>query len=89
MTEVQIAVLVGFVVSLALQLLKRWWPGLDTSEAVTKQVTACVMAAVGVLIAAHWQFSGAVGWQMLVAAVAALATHKALLAQGSTAPLGG
>jgi len=81
MEQAQLAIVVGFVVSLALQLAKRWWPKLDATDALTKQITAVVLAAVAVLAAAHWQLDKQTLWQAVVAAVSALGTHKALLAQ--------
>lgn len=79
MSEVQIAVVLGFAVSMGLQLLKRVWPGLDCSEAIIKQIVVVLLAGGAVLAAAHWQINLDVAWQAVLAAVAALATHKALL----------
>ena len=79
MTEAQLALVVGFVVSLAIQIVKRWWPGLDCSEALTKQVSAVVLSAVVVLAAAQWHLTAEVGWSMALAAISALGTHRALL----------
>ena len=79
MEQDELAVVLGFVVSLVLQLLKRMWTGLDTSEAIVKQIVAVLLAAISVFAAAGWQFTGAVAWQAALAAIAALATHKALL----------
>ena len=79
MYDVQLAVVLGFAVSLGLQMLKRIWPGLDCSEALTKQIVAVLLAGGAVLAAAHWQLNLDVAWQAVLAAVAALATHKALL----------
>jgi len=79
MEQAELAVVLGFVVSLVLQLLKRMWTGLDTSEAIVKQIVAVLLAAISVFAAAGWQFTGAVAWQAALAAISALATHKALL----------
>ena len=84
MEQAQLAVIVGFAVSIVLQLLKRVWEDLDCSEAVVKQITAVALAALAVLIAAQWQFDTQVLWQMVVAAITALGTHKALLKQPET-----
>jgi len=79
MQAVELAVVLGFAVSLGLQLLKRIWPSLDTSEALTKQIVVVLLAGGAVLAAAHWQINLDVAWQAVLAAVAALATHKTLL----------
>ena len=79
MQDVQLPVIVGFIVSLVFQMLKKWqW--LDCTEAVVKQVTVAVLAAVATLAAAQWQVNQATLLQAVGAAIMALATHKTLLA---------
>lgn len=78
--DTQIAVLVGFVVSLGLQLVKKVWPGFNATEALTKQVTVCAVAGVSVLSLAGWRLDKETLAQAAWAAVAALGTHKGLLA---------
>ena len=79
MTEAQLSVVVGVLVSMGLQLLKRVWPALDNSEALVKQVSAVVLAAVVVLAAAQWRLDAQTAWGMALAAISALGTHRALL----------
>jgi len=80
MQAAELAVVMGFAVSLGLQLLKRVWPGLNATEALTKQIVAVLLAAIAVLAAAHWQVNADTVWQAVLAGIAALGTHKALLA---------
>jgi len=84
MQAAELSIVLGFVVSLGLQLLKRVWPGLDASDAVVKQIVAVLLAAIAVLAAAQWQVNAATLWQAVLAGIAALGTHKALLATPNT-----
>jgi hypothetical protein len=87
MKQAELALVIGFAVSLVVQILKRVWPGLNTSDALVKQITATVLASVAVLAAAQWHFNEQVFWQMLLTAVAALASHKVLLKTDPTPAL--
>lgn|GEM_PF-6654546 len=90
MTVDQLALMagaIGFFVSLLLQWLKKRWAWLDSTSVTAKQVTAIVVAVLGVFIAAKFQISTDLLWQAALAGFAALGTHKALLA-GSTTPEG-
>lgn len=80
MDAAQLPAVVGFVVSLVVQLLKRW-AKFEASDAVVKQFTAALLAALGVLIAAQWKVDQTVLMQAVGAAIMALATHKVLLKQ--------
>lgn len=78
--EFDLSVAVGVGVSLMFQLLKKWkW--LDCTDAVVKQVTTAVLAAVVVAQAKGWQIDTHVACQMALAALVAWGTHKGLLAQ--------
>ena len=86
MQDVQLPVIVGFIVSMIFQALKRWkW--LDCTDAVVKQVTVAVLAAVATLTAAQWQINQATVLQAVGAAIMALATHKTLLTPSLAATL--
>jgi hypothetical protein len=74
---------VGFFVSLLLQWLKKKWPALDNSSATVKQITAVVVAMLGVLILAKFQITTDLLWQAAIAGIAVLGTHKQLLATTS------
>lgn len=76
----ELAVVLGFAVSLGLQLLKRIWPQLNATDALVKQIVAVLLAAGAVLAAAQWQVNEATLWQAVLAGIAALGTHRALLA---------
>lgn len=77
--DAQIAVIVGPLVSLLFQLLKKWkW--LDATDATVKQTSVAVLAGLGVLAAQGWQVNRETLFSATLAAVAALATHKGLLA---------
>lgn len=79
--QMQLALAVGAIVSLAVQWLKRVWPRFDCSDATVKQVAAVCAAALAVYAASGWQLSNDVLINMAIAAFAALATHRALLQQ--------
>ena len=86
MEQVQLPVIVGFCVSMIFQLLKKWqW--LECTDAVVKQVTASVLAAVAVFATHQWQITSAVVLQAVGAAIMALATHKTLLQKSLKAEL--
>lgn len=82
MQEAQLPIIVGFIVSVLFQALKKWkW--LDASDAVVKQVTVCVIAAVSVFVAAQWRIDQATLMQAVGAAFVALANHKTVLSTSS------
>lgn len=78
MQDAQLPTIVGFIVSVVFQALKRFkW--IDANDAVVKQVTVCVIAAVSVFAAKQWQFDQGTLMQAVGAAFMALATHKTVL----------
>ena len=88
MEQFSLPVVVGFIVSLVFQMAKKWqW--LDASDAVVKQVTTSVLAALTVFIAAKWQIDATVLLQAVGAAIMALATHKTLLQKSLASALEG
>ncbi len=80
METYDLSVVVGVFVSLAFQLLKKLkW--VNATDAVAKQVTVAVLAAITVGQASGWHLDVHVASQMALAALMAWATHKGLLAQ--------
>ena len=80
MTEAQLSVIVGPIVALLFQWLKSRWPALDATDATVKQVSVCVVVALGVFAANGWAVNGTTAVAAVVAVLGALTTHKALLA---------
>ena len=83
MEQFDLPIVVGAVVSLAFQLMKKWkW--LDATDAVVKQVVVAVLAGATVGQTHGWNITLPVATQMALAALMAWLTHRGLLAVPST-----
>ena len=85
MEQFDLPVVVGVAVSLVFQLLKKWkW--LDATDAIVKQTSVAVLAAVVIGQANSWNITLPVATQMALAALMAWLTHKGLLSGVSSGP---
>jgi hypothetical protein len=80
-TEAQLSVIVGPIVALLFQWLKTRWAWLNCTDATVKQITVCIVVVLGVFAANGWAVTRTTIMAAVVAILASLGTHKALLAQ--------